>query len=481
MAKQPTTRQPVNANPVTDSSERPFVATGGNAYGATEVELTVDQMKTIFGDSGTARWGGFYNEEPNAQFRDLLRIEIIEEMRRTDGAVKAVLNAIKSPILATEWRVEGNDERIRQYAEDQLFKLGREWTDFLRETLAYLDFGFYVWEKIYDIKDGMVVLKDLAPRIPHSIYKWRMMNGQKGVTQVIRTDEYFEHGMRTTKAEIPWEKLVVFTNEKEGDDLTGQSILRPAYKHWYYKDLLYKIQGIAAERYGVGIPTVTLPDSFGDKEKKQAQEMAENIRSNEKGYLVLPNKEWMVDILTPKTNSHGDAIGTAIDHHNRMIMIAVLANFLDLGAGATGSFALSKDQSGFFLKHVDQVAVYLEQQITKQVIEPLVKLNFGENAEIPHLCHAQLGDVDLSQLATTLKTLSDGGFVSVSPPLIQWVHKVFKLPEITDDEVSDMETEEILKKVNDISQEVEGDSEEEDTEDEPQDQPQNKPQQNKSV
>lgn len=448
---QPTTvtRQPVNANPVTDTPLRPFRAPGGAAYGDTTIGLTLDQMEQQFGDSGTARWGGFFNEEPSPQFRSLLRIDTIEEMRRTDGAIKAVLNAIKSPILATEWRVEGNDPEIQKFVEDQLFNMQRSWTDFLREALAYLDFGFYVFEKIYGVKDSRIVLKDLAPRIPRSIYRWRLDDGTFGVQQLIRTDEYFDNnGMKTTKAQIPGEKLVILTNEKEGDDLTGQPILRPAYKHWYYKDLLYKIQGIAAERYGVGIPVVTLPETFGDAEKTKADEMGRNIRSNEEAFITLPSKEWQVSILTPQGNPHGNTIETAIDHHNRMIMIATLANFLDLGSGATGSFALSKDQSGFFLKHVDQVAVYLEQQITKQVIEPLVKVNFGDDADVPCLKHNQLGDVDLTALSTTLKTLAEGGFVEIDPSLQQWVHKMFKLPEITDDQVAAMESEKLMKQMD---------------------------------
>lgn len=433
------TRQTGGPKPVS-ASKRPVASES--------VELSLDQIATVFGDSGTARWGGFYNEEFNPEFRNRERIELIERMRRGDGAVKAVLHAIKSPLLATNWSIDCADEKIKEFSERCLFRMKRSWNDFLREALAYLDFGHYVFEKIYDIEDGLVVLRDLSPRIPRSIYRWRLNDGTFGIQQVIRTDEYFQNGMRTTYAQIPGEKLLILTNEKEGDDITGQSILRPAFKHWQFKDVLYRVQGIAAERYGVGIPVVKLPPAAGEAEKQAGDEMAEEIRSSEKSHIVIRDG-WTIDILTPKGNTHGNAIENAIDHHNRMILMACLANFLDLGQGA-GSFALSKDQSSFFLKHDDQVAVYLQEQIVEQVLRPLIRLNFGENAEIPKLRHSELGDIDLSSTATTFKTLVDGGLLTVDPELMQFIRKMFKLPELSDEEVTDMQLNELQNNIDDM-------------------------------
>lgn len=63
---------------------------------------TLQNIDKTLGDSGTRRFSGFLLEEPNVQWRDEQRINNVEEMRRADGTVKAVLNAMKAPILSVD-------------------------------------------------------------------------------------------------------------------------------------------------------------------------------------------------------------------------------------------------------------------------------------------------------------------------------------------------------------------------------------------
>ncbi len=411
-------------------------------------------LKTItdtLGDSGTRRFSGFFSEEPNVQWRDDQRITNVEEMRRTDGTVKAVLNAIKAPILSVDWDIEGNDEKIVKFVKSNLFGMRRTWRDFLREAFAYLDFGYYVFELIFEKKGSKFILIDLQPRIPRSIFKWRAQDesGKEvpGITQMLQTDE-----VESTTAYIPMQKLLVLTNDKEGDDVTGQSILRPGWKHYKMKDVLERVQAIAAERYGVGIPVITLPKNFGPDEKAKAEELGRNVRSNEKNYIVLPSEEWKFMIATPTGNPQGQSIESAIKHHSNSILISILATFLGLGTNDTGSMALSRDQSSFFLKHVEDKCSYFAEQITEQVIRRLVYINFGPEAEIPKLKFAPLGDIDFGQMATTLKTLNDSALIEATPRLKQFVARVFKLPEITDDEKEALEEADMEAKMQEIDQ-----------------------------
>lgn len=419
-------------------------------------ELTINQMLKIFGDSGTQRYSGYFLEEPNTLWRDEKRVDTVEEMRRMDASIKAVLNAIKAPVLATEWFIECDDEKIKEFVHENIFNgMDRTWKDFLREALAYLDFGHYVFEIIYKKgDDGHIYLKDLSPRIPRSILRWRIAKNEPGITQLIRTSDN-----NISSAEIPLSKLLVLTNDKEGDDMSGQSILRPAYKHYKFKDTLYRIQGIAAERYGVGVPVVTLPGNYGTAEQDQAEEMVKNLRSNEKSYIVLPSPEWNLRILTPEGNPQGQSVVDAIQHHNKMILMSVLANFLGLGTDGSGSFALSENQSSFFLKHVEDKALYVAEQITEQVIWRLVKLNFGEDAECPRLSFAPLGDIDFKEMSETLAVLSQAGLLDESSIEIKkFVRKTFKLPEMTQDEIDEHDNEK-EKMENDIEKEKQIDDE----------------------
>lgn len=87
---------------------------------------------------------------------------------------------------------------------------------------------------------------------------------------------------------IPASKLLVFTFRREGDNYEGTSVLRSAYKHWYFKDSMYKFDSVRHERQSVGIPVIYLPDNATDADKIEAKSIVQNIRANEQTGIVMP-------------------------------------------------------------------------------------------------------------------------------------------------------------------------------------------------
>ena len=404
----------------------------------------------VIGDPGNVRYSGYFHDEPNADWRDERRCDNVEEMRSTDATVQGLLTALKTPILAANWMINAVDDtpeeqEIRDFVELNLFGMARTWKEFLREVLNYFDFGFSVGELCWEFKENRIWLKDIEPRIQPSIRKWRLNDGRRGVVQQILTDESNKH-----EAEIPMNKLLVLTNNKEGDDPTGKSVLRSAWKHYYYKDKMYRVAGISAERYGVGIPKVTMPKGSTDADKDAAYTMGQEIRANEMSVIVLPNEDWKIEILTPQGNPQQGQIEAIISHHDRMIVMSALAAFLNLGSDSTGSYALSKDQSSFFLKVCEDKALYVAEQIMKQVINRLVQLNYGERKKYPTLAFTALGDIDFGEYSTMLATLVNAGLLDVDGKVKQFVRKNFKLPELTDEELEEMEAKKLAKEANNL-------------------------------
>lgn len=416
-------------------------------------QTEADKMFELLGDTGTRRYGGFFFEEYNQKWMHRERADIVEEMRRGDGYVKAALKAIKSPILATKWSIDTKGDpkdpktkEIKEFAERTLFKMrGRTWNEFLKEALAYLDFGHYVFEIIWEKReDGYVHVADLAPRIPRSILYWRDDKGGLGITQIIQTDESNQALPR-----IPASKLLILTNDREGDDMTGISVLRAGYKHWKFREMLYKVQGIGAERFGAGIPLVKYKN-VGDADKAKATEMAAAIHLNEQAYIAHPMDQFEVSILTPERQPHGDVIDKAIEHHGKALLTAVLASFLVQGDDGVGSLALVRDKSSFFLNTLNEYATYVCEQIDKQVIKKAVDLNFGPQEHYPFLAFSPIGDLDFKDLSDSLNALVTAGLINATDPrVISYVHKAFKIPEVTEDQLEMMEEQ---KLESDISQ-----------------------------
>lgn len=416
-------------------------------------------LNQAFGVTGTEKYSGYITEEPNQLWRDERRVEIVEEMRRGDGAVKAILNAIKAPILSTEAYMDYNkdDELESEFAEKcqmELFNMPyRSWKELLREMLTYFDFGHWVGELVWMMEDGEIKLLDVAPRIQHSIEKWETLDGMDGVTQRKRSDEASKKNNKNFVFSIPRDKLIVLTNDKEGDDVTGQSVLRSAYIHYKMKNTAYRVSAIAIERMGVGIPTGTLPEGATPDEKQKFEEALKNIRANQQAYMLLPNEKYKFEFKTVQGNAMGSTVKDNVDHHNRMILLSVLAQFMDLGSGDSGSFALSKDQSGFFLQHIQDKASYIADQLYKDVIlrmawyNPKYQKLIDEN-RVPRLKFADLGTVDFAEISTVIKTLVDAGLIQADDIDIQiWLRKTMKLPELSEEAIEEMQLKKEEEKV----------------------------------
>jgi len=406
-----------------------------------------------YGTTGTEYFSGYFTEEYNAEWRDEQRVDLVEKMRRGNGVISAMLKAVKSPINSTDWYLTpASDEQIdidiKEEVERQLFNMPqRGWKEFIREALAHLEFGHYVFEKIWYMDDeGRICLKDLAPRIPHSIIRWMTSDNLPGITQFVRSDQQYEADRKYNEnLSIPISKLVIFTHQKEGEDLTGIPLIRPAYTHYYYVNNLYKIQAISLERFGVGILDIEHDPSIGEDDRDEMESVAKNVYANEQSYILHSNK-FKVNILSPSSSANSP-FDTAINHHNRMMLLSVLAEFLDLGSGTTGSFSLSQDQSSFFLQHVGEIASYMQEVINREIIEDIVELNYKGHGKYPTIHFSPLGSIDYKEMSGVFSDLTKAGVLSSDPEIHQFVRKLFKLPEISQEKMDEIDISGLDKEI----------------------------------
>jgi len=195
--------------------------------------------------------------------------------------------------------------------------------DFRGLSGLMLDFGYYTFEKVFDVRmwrdQPVMYWKKLAPRHPLDLAYWTFDRGGGP------NAAWFYDSKSAQPKPISIKKLAVFSFDKEAGNLEGISLLRSAYKHWFYKENLYKIDAIQKERHGVGVPIIKLPANFTAQDKALADEFGRNLRSNEKAHVVLP-PFWEI-MFAKLEGQHVDALASA-DHHNRMMYENILASFL---------------------------------------------------------------------------------------------------------------------------------------------------------
>ena len=352
----------------------------------------------------------------------------VDQMRWSDATVQAALLSCELPIRSAEWDIEpasdsAQDVEIAEFIKDNLFNgLISSWEDTLRQILLMHPYGCMVFEIIYKITDeGKIAWRKWAPRLPKTITKWNVdKNGElENIKQRVLKDGNYQ------EIEIPVEKLMVYTHRQEGDNYLGTSILRQAYKHWFFRDKYYKIDAVAQERLGIGIPIITLPDGFTDDDYDDAKTMGENFRGHEKAYVVI-KEGWMVEMMDLKNSGVRDPM-PMLQHHTTEILKSVLAQFVDLGTKSVGSYALSENQTQMFLDSLDASAKIIEEIINDE-IKKLVDYNWTVE-DYPKLTHADLGSVDIKSLSESLSSLTLSGIVQADDELEDYMRKVLKLPE----------------------------------------------------
>jgi hypothetical protein len=335
------------------------------------------------GTSGITVYGQYSTDDYNPELRGLIGIKKYDQMRRGDAQVKASLMLLKAPVLGARWFMEPASDSVRdKNAADFIWKslteyMSVSWTQVLTEALLMLDFGYYLFEKVYDIRviDGQprIVWKKFAPRHPMNVVEWKFddAGGPQGVEFGAP-----EGAPKVQTVNIPIDKLVVFTHQREAGNIMGISALRSAYKHWYFKENLYKIDAIQKERHGIGIPIIKLPPNPSSKDVMLADQIGRNLRVNEKAHVVLPTG-WEIDWADLK-GQPVDCIAS-VEHHNKMILVNVLGNLV--ASEQSGGDQLDHDM---YLHAAQFVADTIKDTFNLYCIPQLMGYNF-ERVGVPKL------------------------------------------------------------------------------------------------
>lgn len=380
----------------------------------------------------TTTWGSYLREEYNPELRGSRGLQKYDRMRKGDAAVRSSLRTLTTPITGATWFIQPSstsnfDKEIARFVWRNLTQLMTySWDNVLKEALLMLPLGFYTFEKVWSIRevDGerRIVLKKLAPRHPLDIVEGGWTFDANGGPRAI---EFYAGGRNTQNTVvIPIEKLAIFTFEGEAGDLRGTSILRSAYKHWFFKENAYKIDAIQKERHGIGIPIIKLPAGFTPKDKTTAQELGRNLRTNEKAHVVLPP---MWEIMFAKIEGQPVSALETANHHALMIYQNVLAQAM-WGEGAS-SGETSETMMELFYKSTREIANTVRDVMNKYVIPQLVMSNWNVDT-FPELKVRKLGDTQEARtLSFALRNLVGAGVIQVDDDLERWAREIMDAPE----------------------------------------------------
>ncbi|HZT71493.1 MAG TPA: hypothetical protein VFC10_17330 [Terriglobia bacterium] len=408
------------------------------------LERTTASVETLpSGLPGTPIFHGFLEDfgEYNPQLEGLTAIRTYEKMRRSDAQVAATLLACELPIRAAHWDVmpassDPLDREIAQFVKDNLFggleyvspsgvKNSQSWDEVVRNALLMLAFGAAAHEEIYAIDGDRVRLARLAPRLPITFYRW--ITDVDGET-LLALNQYGYRNSNFESVEIPVDRLAVFTFNKEGANFFGRSMLRPAYMHWYIKHSLYRIDAIAGERNGLGIPTIEQAPNASKEDRQAAAKWVTQLAAHEKTGIALP-AGWKLTLQGVQGQVRD--LFNSIEHHNIEISRTALAFFMNLGQSSksSGNRALGQEMTDFFYLAVQATADQIARTITETAVRRLVDYNWDGVERYPTLTVSNIRARSLDETLTVLAQLATAKIVAPYPELAQHVARELGLPQ----------------------------------------------------
>lgn len=408
---------------------------------------------TEIGRIGQFRYDGIIMEEYLRELQGQKGVEVYKEMSENDEMIGAILFVVEMLMRQCSFNVEpggetAKDKEAAEFVEQCMNDMQRSWSDTLAEIVSFLTYGWSYHEIVYKRRmgktsdprtsskydDGLIGWRKLPLRSQDSLWEWVFAENSDDLIGMIQapppTFEQFT---------IPLEKALHFRTKSRKDNPEGRSILRSAYRSWYFKKRIQEIEGIGMERDLAGFPVLTGPEELDlwDAEDPEmtatlmaAQNIVTNIRRDAKEGLVLPNG-WKLELLSAGTRRQFDT-NQIIERYDKRIATTVIADFLMLGQQTVGSYALSSDKTRLFAMAIGTYLDVICEVFNTQGIPRLIDINgdhFKGITDYPKMVHGDIEDANLESLGAYIQQMVTAGVLIPDEKLEDFVRRAGNLPE----------------------------------------------------
>lgn len=406
-----------------------------------------------YGRVGQYRFAGIFYEEFLPELRGSKGIEAYHEMAENDDIIGAILFSIEMLVKQAQWNIEpggqsAKDKEAAEFVRSCMDDMQDTWIDTISEILSFLTYGWSFHEIVYKRRmgatsdprtrshysDGLIGWQKLPIRSQETLYRWEYDENDNLVAMTQQPPP--EYAMRT----IPMQKAMLFRTKSRKDNPEGRSILRNAYRSWYFKRRIQEIEGIGIERDLTGLPVITCPEGIDiwsedpdtTKLRNSLEMMVRNIRRDQAEGIVLPNGFTLT--LQASGGSRQFDTSKIIDRYDTRMAMTVLADFILLGHQQVGSFALSSDKTELFAMAIGAYLDIICQTFNSQAIPRLIDINgdhFSGITEYPKMVHGDIADVDITKISTFIKDMTGIGVLVPDDGLEDYIRDIAHLPART--------------------------------------------------
>lgn len=401
--------------------------------------------------------GGYIEEEINTKLAGRQAINAYKEMYDNDPLVAAIMYSIDMLVRQVDWRVDQEEatEEDAEFLTGCMDDMSHSWADFISEIMSMLPYGFSYHELVYKVRRGP---QKEDGKIPSSKYN----DGKIGWRKIpIRSQDTLDHWMMTEEGAlqgfyqkapptyegvaIPIQKSLLFRTKTYKNNPEGRSLLRGAYRPWYFKKRIEEIEGTGIERDLAGFPVFEVPADWLGSNATQDEKnyiaglhtVGRNLRRDKQEYLIWPRAydpttQQMLTEFKLMSSSGSRTFDTTaiIQRYDQRIAMTVLADFILMGHEKVGSFALSSDKTDIFAVALGTILDVVEDVLNRFAVPRLWRLNGWDEANTPKIKHGDIEDRDLAALGTFLTTMQQLGVrLFPDPDLEKHLREIAHIPE----------------------------------------------------
>lgn len=446
----------------------------GNARLTREVTKIASESMAVsrlpLGEIGTLGLGqiaGYIYEQAKSELRHPQSLRTYKNMR-LDPVISAANNVLDVMIGKVDWKFEAprgapqeaiDAAEFLTYCMNNLYR--QSWADFINDVGSYRIYGFHIAEKVFTSVTtgkwkGRYKWKKLAGRSQHSITKWNFDESTRELLSVEQNTAMVNSG-RGMPVTIPRNKFLHFRYDPKRDNPEGNSPLLGAYFPWKYKQVFEELEacGIAKDMNGImhmQVDVAYLQKATLNPEGPEARVLNEmrlnaaNFQKSEQAYILSPisyndtGKElFKVGVIGVEGAGKKDSIDVAIKRKQTEILMAYLADVLQLGNTTHGSFSLADAKTNLLGHAVEYHLKIIADVINNDLVPQTLAVN-GWLFDEEWMPKAIFGDIEkqsLEEFSTMIQRISSTNNLPRTPEMVNEILEQTGFTYRIDKDISD--------------------------------------------
>ena len=414
------------------------------------------------GNSGLKIYGGYVVDEYDPNLRGIRGARMYREMSDANPTIGAIMFIIFQSISKIDWHIKPADETqlsgmAAEFFESLLDDMDHTWEDFIQEALSMFIYGYSPHEIVLKVRngkqadnrfsskydDGMIGIRKLPVRSQETILRWIMDADNNDILGVVQMP--WTGGIRM----IPRSKMLLFRTRSYRNNPEGRSLLRNAYRPYYFSKRVEEIEGIGIERDLAGFPVMKIPaevitaarlgtDPHAGATLAAYQSLVKNIKRNSQEGAVIPSDTdeqgkplYELSLLASGGKRNFDT-NAVILRYAQQIAMTVLADFILLGHNAAGSGALGTSKVDVFYSAIEGLIGQMCATVNREIVPLLGRLNGIPEENWPAFFTDKPEQIDLGRLGAYINALAASGMVLFpDKDLEKYLRGVAGLPDVT--------------------------------------------------